>query len=348
MKNFYERMQNYTNPYIIAEIGSNHNGDMELAKKMINSARQCGADCVKFQSFDNKSLISKEEYDRNQKYNDSAKKHFGSLKEMVDKYYLRKEQHFELKKYCDANGIDFASTPFSNQEVDLLIDLDVPFIKVASLDINNLPFLKYIAEKQKSIVLSTGMADLGEIEDAIKTIEDTGNNKIVILHCISIYPPKYEDINLNNILMLKETFGYPVGFSDHSLGTAIPLAAVTLGSCLIEKHFTLDKDLPGWDHEISADPDELKELVQGSKNIFTSLGSKRRIVNSDEMEKRKKFRRSLLVATDLAKGTVLHEELLLSKRPGTGISPNEIKYVIGKKLKKDYEADELLKWEDLE
>jgi len=348
MKLFFERMQKNSHPYIIAEIGSNHNGEMDLAKNIINSAKECGADCVKFQSFDNKSLISKEEYDRNQKYNDSPKKHFGSLKEMVDKYYLRREQHFELKNYCDKIGIDFASSPFSNEEVDLLVELDVPFVKVASMDINNLPFLEYIASKNKPVVLSTGMADLAEIETAVKTIENTGNNEIVILHCISIYPPKYEDINLKNILMLKEAFSYPVGFSDHSLGTSIPLASVALGSCLIEKHFTLDKDLPGWDHAISADPAELKELVQESKNIFTALGSKRRIVSHDEFEKRKKFRRSLLAAKNLSKGTILNAEFLLSKRPGTGIAPNEIKYVIGKKLKKDYEADELLKWEDLE
>ena len=348
MNNFYERINKKMHPYIIAEIGANHNGDMDLAKQIIDCAKNCGADCVKFQSWDTKSIVSKEEYERNQKYNDSPKKHFGSLKDMVDKYYLRKEQHHELKNYCDKIGIDFASSPFSNQEVDLLIDLDVPFIKVASMDINNLPFLEYIAKKSKPVVLSTGMADLAEIENAVKTIEKTGNNKIIILHCISIYPPKYEDINLNNILMLKETFGYPVGFSDHSLGTAIPLASVALGSCLIEKHFTLDKDLPGWDHAISSDPEELEELVKESKNIFTALGSKRRIVNKDEFEKRKKFRRSLLAAKDLSKGTMLTEKHLLSKRPGTGIAPNEIQYVIGKKLKKNYEADELLRWEDLE
>lgn len=348
MSDFYEMINARKEPYIIAEIGSNHNGDMELAKKLIDAAKKCGADCVKFQSFDDKSLISKSEYEKNQKYNDSAKKHFGSLKEMVEKYYLRKEQHFELKDYCTKIRIDFASSPFSNMEVDLLVDLDVPFIKVASMDINNISFLEYIGSKLRPVILSTGMASLGEIERAIEVVEKTGNKQIVLLHCIAIYPPKYEDINLRNIQMLKETFGYPVGFSDHSLGTTIPLAAVTLGSCIIEKHFTLDKDLPGWDHEISADPQELEEIVRESHNIIKALGTSKRIVSPDELEKRKKFRRSLVVSRDIKSGESLTEGDLVSKRPGTGIAPSELKYVVGKKLKKDYVNDELLKWEDLE
>lgn len=348
MSDFYEMINTRKKPYIIAEIGSNHNGDMELAKKLIESAKKCGADCVKFQSFDDKSLISKSEYEKNQKYYDSPKKHFGSLKEMVEKYYLRREQHYELKTFCKDIGIDFASSPFSKSEVDVLIDLDVPFIKVASMDINNISFLEYIGSKLRPVILSTGMASLGEIEGAIEVIEKTGNKQIVLLHCIAIYPPKYEDINLRNIEMLKETFGYPVGFSDHSLGTTIPLAAVTLGSCIVEKHFTLDKDMPGWDHEISANPQELEEIVRESQNIIKALGTSKRIVSPDEMEKRKKFRRSLVVSRDIKDGETLTENDLICKRPGTGIAPTETKYVIGKKLKKDYENDELLKWEDLE
>ncbi len=252
-----KEIKNYGEPYIIAEIGANHNGDIELAKKLIDKAVECGADAVKFQSWTPTSLICKEEYDKNQVYNDSPKKHFGSLKAMVEKYYLREEQHFELKEYCDKIGVDFCSTPFSKEEVDLLMKLNVPFIKVASMDINNLELLRYMAKQNKPIILSTGMSTLGEIEKAVEVIEEEGNNQIILLHCISIYPPAYEDINLNNILMLEKAFNYPVGFSDHTIGTSIPLAAVALGSCIIEKHFTLDKDMPGWDHEISADPEEL-------------------------------------------------------------------------------------------
>lgn len=340
-------IKNYAKPYIIAEIGANHNGDIELAKQIIDKAIECGADAVKFQSWTPTSLICKEEYDRNQVYTDSPKKHFGSLKEMVEKYYLREEEHFELKKYCDTKGVDFCSTPFSKEEVDLLMKLNVPFIKVASMDMNNLELLKYMAKQQKPIILSTGMSTLAEIEKAIEVIEGEGNNQIVLLHCISIYPPAYEDINLNNIPMLEKTFGYPVGFSDHTIGTSIPLAAVTLGSCIIEKHFTLDKDMPGWDHEISADPSELKVICEESKNIVKSLGSFKRIVSEAEKEKLKKFRRSIIIARDMKKGEEIKLEDLEFKRPGTGIRPDEVKYVIGKKLMRDIEKDEILKWEDI-
>jgi len=340
---------NFSKPYIIAEIGANHNGDIELAKQIIDSAKECGADAVKFQSWTPESLISKEEYNKNQSYDDGdgGKKHFGSLKEMVEKYYLRNEQHLELKKYCDSICIDFASSPFSNSEVDLLISLDVPFLKVASMDINNFGLLSYMAKTGKTILVSTGMASIAEIETAIKVIEKEGNKNIILLHCISIYPPKYEDINLNNIPMLQNTFGYPVGFSDHTIGTSIPLASVALGSCVIEKHFTLDKDMPGWDHEISADPIELKEISTGSQNIQKALGSFNRTVSEDEENKKKKFRRSIVSAKALRKGHVIAEEDITVKRPGTGIQPEEISYVIGAILKRDIEADELLKWEDI-
>ncbi|HEY3389501.1 MAG TPA: N-acetylneuraminate synthase family protein, partial [Prolixibacteraceae bacterium] len=216
-------LKNFGKPFIIAEIGSNHNGDMQLAKKIIDAAKLCGCEAVKFQSFNDKSLICKAEYEANTKYNDSAKKHFGSLEEMVRKYYLREEQHFELKEYCDKIGIIFSSSPFSNAEVDLLIKLDVPYIKVASMDINNYPLLRYIASTMKPILLSTGMATLAEIDNAVHIIEKEGNSQIVLLHCISIYPPAYEDIHLHNITMLQQTFPYPIGFSDHSIGTHIPL-----------------------------------------------------------------------------------------------------------------------------
>lgn len=346
MSNFFKDMVEKKQPYIIAEIGANHNGDMILAKKMIESAKECGADSVKFQSFNNKSLICREEYEANTVYNGSKKKHFGSLKEMVEKYYLRSEQHYELKDYCDKIGIDFCSTPFSPEEVDLLDDIGVHFFKVASMDINNTPLLKHIAKKQKPVMLSTGMASLAEIDNAIKIIESEGNREIIILHCIAIYPPKYKDINLLNIPMLSNTFGYTVGLSDHSIGISIPLAAIALGAKVIEKHFTVDKDMPGWDHGISADPFEMKSIVEESINIVTALGSKRRIVSDDEENKKLKFRRSIVLAKDIERGERLQEKDLLYKRPGTGIAPDEYKYVIGRKLNKDKKYDDLLKWED--
>jgi len=342
-----KKIYDYCEPFIIAEIGANHNGDMLLAKKMIKAAVDCGVDAVKFQSWDTNSLISKEEYDHNTKYNDSPKKHFGSLYEMVEKYYLRPEQHFELKEYCDGLNVEFVSSPFSKKEVDLLDKVGVPFHKIASMDLNNVELLTYIASKQKPILLSTGMGSFAEIEKAISVIENAGNNQIILLHCISIYPPKYEDINLNNIIMLRQAFGYPVGFSDHTIGTSIPLASIALGSCIIEKHFTLDKDLPGWDHMISADPNELEVICRESRNIHQSLGSYRRIVSNEEEEKKKKFRRSLVVTSDLPKGYILTETDIIGKRPGTGIPVDAINLVVGRKLNKPLQSDNLLKWDDL-
>ena len=349
MNNFFEKIQANEYAYIIAEIGSNHNGDMLLAKKMIDSAKECGADAVKFQSWTPDSLIAGVEYDKNQSYDDGdgGKKHFGSLREMVEKYYLREEQHYELKKYCDLIDIDFCSTPFSMAEADMLYKLEVPFFKIASMDINNLELLKHVARFGKPIILSTGMASLGEISEAVRVIEEEGNLEIVILHCVAIYPPKLEDINLNNIVMLQKAFRYPIGFSDHTIGISIPLASIALGGCLIEKHFTLDKELPGWDHAISASPKELKAIVDESKNIKESLGCFNRVVSKEEESKRLKFRRSIVVTTALSKNDVIRESDLTFKRPGSGIAPSEFKYVVGRKVKKGINKDELLKWSDL-
>jgi N-acetylneuraminate synthase len=342
-----KEVYNFSEPYIIAEIGSNHNGEMELAKAMIDAAAACGADAVKFQSWTPQSLIAKEEYERNQKYYDSPKKHFGSLREMVEKYYLREEQHYELKQYCDEKNIDFCSSAFSTQEVDLLLKCNVPFIKVASMDINNFQLLSYLADKGKPVVLSTGMATLAEIDRAVECLYKNGCKEIILLHCISIYPPLYEDINLRNITMLQQAFGLPVGFSDHTIGFSVPLASVALGACVIEKHFTTDKDLPGWDHEISADPSEMSIICREAANIARSLGSFVRKVSQAEEEKKLKFRRSIVVTKNLKAGHVLLPEDLTSKRPGTGISPDLMSHVIGRKLLVDVEEDSLLKWDYL-
>jgi N-acetylneuraminate synthase len=342
-----KEVYNFSTPYIIAEIGANHNGDMELAKKMILSAKEAGADCVKFQSWTPTSLVSKEEYEKNQVYTDSKKKHFGSLQEMVQKYALTVDQHKELKTFCDNNEIEFASSPFSKEEADLLNEIGVSFFKIASMDINYIDFIKHVASYQKPIVLSTGMSTLSEIENAVNACYSVGNEQVILLHCISIYPPEYKDIHLNNIHTLQTVFDLPVGFSDHTMGTSIPLASVVFGSCVIEKHFTLDKDLPGWDHEISANPEELKVICSESKNISESLGSKMRTVSKAEENKKDKFRRSLVVTKKLKKGHILTEEDLTAKRPGTSIQPNEIEYVVGRTLNNDLEDDDLLKWNDL-
>jgi N,N'-diacetyllegionaminate synthase len=333
-------------PYFIAEIGSNHNGDMDLCKEMIDAVVTCGVDAVKFQSWTKSSLISKAEYARNTEYSDK-KKHFGSLEAMVEKYQFTTQQHEEIASYCENVGITFLSSCFSNEEVDLLDSLDVPAFKIASMDINNLPLLEYVATKGKPVILSTGMASLGEIETAVATLRSSGSGPIALLHCVSIYPPDFETINLRNISTLEMAFDLPVGFSDHTLGTAIPVAAIALGACIVEKHFTLDKNLPGWDHAISADPVEMKKIVQDGKDVYQSLGSTTRSVSNAEIEKRKKFRRSVVLKRNMKKGELVAQSDIDLKRPGTGIGPAEIKYVIGRSLSRDLEADVELKWSDL-
>ena len=235
---------NFEIPYVIAEIGSNHNGDMDLALRMIDAAREAGADCVKFQSWTKQSLFSKSVYRDNQ-----------ALEREIDAYSVSDGELGRLSGYCREAGIHFSSTPFSLPEVDFLVeDCAAPFVKVASMDLDNHSFLQQIASRGKPVVLSTGLGTLAEIDQAVRAIEETGNRRIVLLHCVSNYPPDDSDVNLRNIDMLRDNYpDYPVGFSDHTIGTAIPLAAVARGAAVIEKHFTLDKGMEGWDHKVSAD-----------------------------------------------------------------------------------------------
>jgi N-acetylneuraminate synthase len=334
-------------PYIIAEVGSNHNGDMDLCRQLIDAAAAAGAHAVKFQSWSDTSLIAEEEYARNTEYSDK-KKHFGSLREMVTAYQLTADQHLQAHAHCKARGIAFCSTPFSMEEVDLLEELDVPFYKIASMDVVHLSLLKYVAGKQRPVVISTGMATLAEIEQAVETVRAEGNEQVVLLHCVSIYPPEYDTIHLRNMATLQQAFDVPVGFSDHTLGTAIPLAAITMGACVIEKHFTLDQEMAGWDHAISANPEQLRTIVAEGRNIFSALGETRRMVSAAEMEKRKKFRRSLVARRKLDRGHTLTEADLDAKRPGIGIAPNEIAYVLGRRLASDMAADQVLHWKHLQ
>ncbi|WP_417462397.1 N-acetylneuraminate synthase family protein [Kordiimonas sp.] len=343
----FDAIANKQKTYVIAEIGANHNGDMDLARELILSAKKCGADAVKFQSWKKESLCSQQEYDQNKVYTDSKKKHFGSLEEMVEKYYLRDEQHYELKAFCDEIGVDFCSSPFTNEEIDLLEDVGVPFYKIASCDINNWPLLRHAAGKKKPVIISTGMSDLAEVSEAVRILEEAGANQIILLHCIAIYPPKNEDIHLNNIPMLAQAFKYPVGFSDHSIGSIVPLAAMAVGAAVIEKHFTRDKDMDGWDHAISADPAELKEICDGAAIMRTVMGGTVRTVSDEELEKRKKFRRSVVARHSLEAGHVLSEDDLAYKRPGTHIAPNLGEFLVGRTLKNSLGYDQLICWSDL-
>jgi len=344
---FFERITTGTTPYIIAELGANHNGDMDLARKLVDAAQEAGADCVKFQSWTKGSMFSKSKYKENYFIADDYRNRTDTtLEEIVDKYSISEAQQVEMFAYCKEVGIECISTPFSREEADFLVDtLDVPFIKVASMDLNNYPFLDYIGKKGKPIIFSTGLSELHEIDKAVQTLEATGNKELVILHCIAIYPAPDENINLNNIDTLKQLYPHPVGFSDHSIGYSIPLAATAKGVCLIEKHFTLDKDMVGWDHKVSADPDDMKIIVEQSKRISKAMGSSR-IACPENEEQITEFRRSIVVKKDLPSGAVIQESDLDSKRPGRGIPPGDQSYVVGRILKVDKNEDDALAWSD--
>ncbi len=236
---------------------------------------------------------------------------------------------------------------FPTEEVDLLEQCGAPAYKIASMDLNYLGLLEYIAAKRKPIILSTGLGTLGEIERALSVLQSAGAEQISLLHCLSIYPSPAEIVNLRNIGTLERAFDVPVGYSDHCLGNSVALASVAVGACIIEKHFTLDKSLPGWDHAISADPKEMAELVQESANVHAALGKSVRTVNSTQLQKREVFRRRLVLKRSIRAGEKVQPEHLEFKRPGTGINPDEVRYVVGRTVQRDLEAEAELDWADL-
>lgn len=331
-------------PYVIAEIGANHNGDMDLCKRTIDAARRCGADAVKFQSWSKDSLFSQGTYARNRQAAQAGQE---TLEAAMERYQLTPRMHVDLARYCQEIGVTFLSSVFSNAEVDLLDSLNIAAFKIASMDVNNHGLLAYTGSKGRPVILSTGMATLGETETALDILRQNGSGPVVLLHCVSIYPPRDEDVNLRVMATLRQTFGVPVGFSDHTLGIGVTLAAVALGACVIEKHFTLDKGMEGWDHAVSADPADMAALVSEGKRIFAALGSPVRHVGPVELEKRKAFRRRLVVRQAMKKGQRLTPQDAEFKRPGTGIGPDELRYVAGRVLTRDVNAGEELEWADL-
>jgi len=331
-------------PYIIAEIGANHNGDMALARKMIDEAKAIDCDCVKFQSWD-ANLFSKSVYEQNYFLTDdyrNRKDH--TLRSIMEAYAVSSAQLRELKAYCDKIGIGFTSTPFERDQIDVLMSLDAPFIKIASMDLNNDHLLSHAAKTGRTVMLSTGLSTLSEIEHAVDTLERNGSKDIVLLHCVSLYPPRDEEVNLRNMAMLADAFGYPVGFSDHTFGSAVPLGAIALGAVVIEKHFTLDKSMEGWDHKISADPPEMREIVDGGRKIHAGLGVSRRVLSAREVKQRDAYRRSIVAARDIRKGDRIVERDLTFRRPGTGIEPNMAAAIIGMVASRDIPADKIVEW----
>lgn len=331
-------VEDYSDPYIVAEINTSHFGNVDNAKLMIDKAVDAGVNCVKFQSWTADSLYSKDYYDKNP-----------ISKRFFKKFSFSENELAEVAEYSTKSGIGFSSTPYSFEEVDFLLEkCNVPFIKIASMDLTNLHFLEYISNTGAPMVLSTGMGDLPEIKNALRTIEKSGNKNVCLLHCISIYPPEISTIRLNNISGLREEFpDYPIGFSDHSLGIEIAPAAVTLGAAIIEKHLTLDKSKIGMDNQMAIEPDEMKSLVENCHNVSQALGGKERIVNSDELEQRTRMRRSVVAARNLTKGTILKMSDLDVKRPGTGLPPDKLDTLLGKKINRDIDKDYMIKKSDL-
>ena len=323
----------------------NHNGNLDLAKKMVEAAVEAGADAIKFQTFKAEQLVTKEAPKANyQKATTGEGNQYAMLKALE----LSLEDHIILKNYCQEQGIVFISTPFDFESVDLLTQLDLPFFKVSSGDITNLPFLEYIAKKNKPVILSTGMANLGEVETAVETILGTGNQDLILLHCTSNYPTAFEDVNLRAMLTLKEAFKLPVGYSDHTIGIEAPIAAVSLGARVIEKHFTLDKTMAGPDHRASLEPHELKAMVAQIRHVEKAMGDGVKRCAKSEEKNKLVSRKSIVAGRDIQQGEEITREMVQFKRPASGLAPGDLKLVLGKKAKKDLKKDEIITLNDLE
>lgn len=328
--------------FVIAEAGVNHNGDIGMARKLIEVAAGAGADAVKFQTFRAEELVTADAemaaYQKSNMGQDIGQ--FAMLKALE----LANESHHELAEYAAALGISFLSTPFDELSCDFLDELGVPQFKVASGELTNLPFLRHIARKRKPMIVSTGMARIGEVEDAVEAIEAEGHFDITLLHCVSNYPAAPRDIQLRAMDTLA-TFGYPVGYSDHTLGIGVSIAAVALGATVIEKHFTLDKELPGPDHKASLEPHELRQLVAEIRDVEVSLGTRRKRPAASELDTARVARKSLVAAVELESGRVLQLSDVRARRPGDGISPARLDEVLGRRLRVSVKPGAKLNWE---
>jgi len=330
--------------FIIAEAGVNHNGSIELARKMIDVAVEAGADAIKFQTFKAEKVVSR--YAPKAEYQKKTTTADESQLEMIKKLELGVDAHRELIAHCRQKNIQFLSSPFDLESIDLLNELGLDIFKTPSGEITNLPYLRKIVALKKEIILSTGMADLGEIEDAIDVLMEAGTKlkNITVLHCNTEYPTPMQDVNLTAMETIALKFCVRVGYSDHTLGIEIPIAAVALGAIVIEKHFTLDKNMKGPDHRASLEQDELKTMVNAIRNIEKTLGNGIKKPSPSELKNMVIARKSIVAARDIRKGEAFTEENLTIKRPGTGISPMRWDEVIGQRARKDYNIDELISW----
>lgn len=325
---------------IIAEAGVNHNGDLNIAKKLIDVAKDAGADIVKFQTFCSKNIVSKfaQKADYQIKTSGSSENQF----EMLKKLELSYDNHLELIDYCKKKDITFLSTPFDIDSIEMLDKLNIGIFKVPSGEINNLPYLEKIAKKHKPVIISVGMSTMEEINDALTILKDNGADDITVLHCNTEYPTPFKDVNLNAMKYIESKFNVKVGYSDHTQGIEVPIAAAALGATVIEKHFTLDHNMEGPDHKASLEPDELKAMVSSIRNIEIALGKNYKEPTSSELKNISVVRKSIVAKREILEGEVLTEDNITTKRPGNGISPMKWYSVIGTKAIRSFLEDEMI------
>jgi N,N'-diacetyllegionaminate synthase len=326
--------------FVIAEAGVNHNGDIEIAKQLIDAASEAGADAVKFQTFQADSLVCRTA--KKAEYQLETTDRTETQYDMLKKLELTPQMHRELIEHCIKRNIMFLSTPFDLESIKLLSELGMQIYKIPSGEITNLPYLREIAKQQKKIILSTGMSSMDEVKAAVNVLKNNGTEDITLLHCNTQYPTPISDVNLLAMVKMREETGLPVGYSDHTQGIEVPIAAAALGAEVIEKHFTLDRKMEGPDHKASLEPQELMQMVVGIRKIESALGSKIKQVSESEKENLVIARRSIVAAMKIKKGEEFTEVNLTTKRPGDGINPMRWDEIIGIKANKSYEIDELI------
>lgn len=326
--------------YIIAEAGVNHNGDIKLAKKLIEQGAKAGVNAVKFQTFKAENLVTSTaaKADYQNKNDHSSETQF----EMLRRLELNYDDFVELKKYCELKGVDFLTSAFDLESIDVLEDLEIDLYKIPSGEITNLPYLRKIAATGNKVILSTGMSTYAEIEQALSILKDNGATDIVVLHCNTEYPTPMHDVNLQAMVTIGKAFNVEVGYSDHTLGIEIPIAAVALGATVIEKHFTLDKKMDGPDHKASLEPEELAKMVLAVRNVEAALGDGVKRLSDSEKENLSIVRKSIVANKGIEEGELFTSDNLTIKRPGTGISPLEWDKVLGTKSWKKFEKDEVI------
>jgi N-acetylneuraminate synthase len=327
--------------FVIAEAGVNHNGDITLAHKLIEVAASAGADAVKFQSFITEELITPNA--PKAEYQVQTTKEPGSQYKMLKGLELSAYQQAELKEHCEELGILYLCTPYDNQSVDILDEINIVAFKIASTDTTNLPFLQYVASKNRPVILSTGMSTLGEVEQAVNTLQTAGlDGKIILLHCTSEYPAPLNEVNLRAILTMEQAFGCPVGYSDHTSGVGVSPWAVAFGACAVEKHFTLDRNMDGPDHRASLEPDELLTLIKTIRQVETALGNGIKRPTPSELSNKPMMQKSLVVRNGISAGEVITQDNLSCKRPGFGLSPSWFERVVGKRARIDIPDEGIL------